>query len=165
MADGAAEREGCPRGGRVAAHRRRPGRDHRRPRPGGLRRTTAIAPGGPPAALRAAAAPAPHHPYAGGVRRRLALAALALLVVEAVVVARRRGHLLGARTVVRCRDGHLFTTLWVPGASVKALRLGWWRVQRCPVGRHWTLVTPAWEAELTDEELDEARQHPDVRLP
>jgi hypothetical protein len=100
------------------------------------------------------------------VRRRVALVvAVVLLVVEAAVLVERRGRLLGARTVVRCRDGHLFTTLWVPGASVKALRLGWWRVQRCPVGRHWTLVTPAREADLTDDERAEARAHPDVRLP
>jgi hypothetical protein len=100
------------------------------------------------------------------MRRRVALVvALAVLVVEAVVVGRRRGHLLGARTIVRCRDGHLFTTLWVPGASVKAVRLGWWRLQRCPVGRHWTLVTPVREAELTDDELAGAREHADVRLP
>jgi hypothetical protein len=100
------------------------------------------------------------------MRRRVALvAALVVLVVEAVVVAQRRGRLLGARTIVRCRDGHLFTTLWVPGASVKAVRLGWWRLQRCPVGRHWTLVTPVREAELTDDERAGARAHADVRLP
>lgn len=100
------------------------------------------------------------------MRRRVALLiTLALVVVEAVVVSQRRGYLLGARTIVRCRDGHLFTTLWVPGASVKALRLGWWRWQRCPVGGHWTLVTPAREADLTDEERDRARAHPDVRIP
>jgi hypothetical protein len=100
------------------------------------------------------------------VRRRIVLLiALVSLVVEAAVVTQRRGHLLGARTVVRCRDGHLFTTLWVPGASLKAVRLGWWRYQRCPVGRHWSLVTPVQESGLTDAERDRALAHPDVRIP
>jgi hypothetical protein len=100
------------------------------------------------------------------VRRKITfLVALALLAVEAAVVSQRRGYLLGVRTIVRCREGHLFTTLWVPGASVKALRLGWWRWQRCPVGGHWTFVTPAQESDLTDEERDRARAHPDIRIP
>lgn len=43
-------------------------------------------------------------------------------------------------TVVRCRDGHLFSTVWLPGASFKALRFGRFRFQTCPVGEHWTLV-------------------------
>jgi hypothetical protein len=100
------------------------------------------------------------------VRRRIILLiALISVVVEAAVVTQRRGHLLGARTVVRCREGHLFTTLWVPGASFKAVRLGWWRYQRCPVGGHWSLVTPVQESELTDAERDRALAHPDIRIP
>ena len=98
-------------------------------------------------------------------RRVVLLIALASVVVEAVVVTQRRGHLLGARTIVRCREGHFFTTLWVPGASFKAVRLGWWRIQRCPVGGHWALVTPVQESELTDAERDQALAHPDIRIP
>lgn len=79
-------------------------------------------------------------------RRGLAVAA-ALTVVEAGTVARRRGFLFGARTRVRCREGHTFTTTWIPGASLTALRLGPWRVQRCPVGKHWTVVTPVRSVE------------------
>jgi len=26
-----------------------------------------------------------------------------------------RGYPIGGRLVVRCRQGHLFTTLWIPG--------------------------------------------------
>jgi hypothetical protein len=88
-----------------------------------------------------------------------------LLVLELVVLARRRGRVLAANTVVRCKDGHVFTTLWIPGASVKSLRLGWWRFQRCPVGRHWTLVTPAQVSELTEAEKASAAEHRDVRVP
>ena len=85
--------------------------------------------------------------------------------VEAVVVARRRGSLFGMDTVVRCREGHLFTTLWVPGASLKAFRLGWWRFQRCPVGPHWSLVTPVDASSLSEQEKALAAQNHDVRVP
>ena len=76
-----------------------------------------------------------------------------------------RGYRIGGNLVVRCRQGHLFTTIWIPGASLKAVRLGWWRIQRCPVGGHWTVVTPVRESELTDDERREAREHKDVRIP
>jgi hypothetical protein len=66
---------------------------------------------------------------------------------------------------VRCRDGHLFTTVWVPSASVKALRLGWMRFQWCPVGRHWSLVTPVRDSELTAKEQRQARSRHDLPLP
>jgi hypothetical protein len=94
----------------------------------------------------------------------LAIAA-ALTLAELAVVSRRRGSLLHADTVVRCRRGHLFTTLWIPGASLKAARLGLWRLQRCPVGRHWTLVTPVRVSELTPAERRLASEHRDVRIP
>ena len=63
-------------------------------------------------------------------------------MLSEVAVLRRRGQGFGGRVAVRCRDGHVFTTLWIPGASVTSLRLGPWRYQRCPVGQHWSLVTP-----------------------
>ena len=63
--------------------------------------------------------------------------------------------------VVRCRDGHLFTTVWLPGASFKAIRLGWLRLQRCPVGDHWSIVTPVRDEDLTPEQRRIARQHRD----
>ena len=59
-----------------------------------------------------------------------------------VAVLQRRGQGFGGRVAVRCRDGHVFTTLWIPGVSVTSLRLGPWRYRRCPVGHHWSLVTP-----------------------
>jgi len=81
------------------------------------------------------------------------------------VLSRRRGYVLGTNTVVRCRNGHLFTTIWIPGVSLKSLRLGWWRYQKCPVGNHWTFVTPVRVSELTEEELRRAAEHRDVRIP
>jgi hypothetical protein len=44
------------------------------------------------------------------------------------------------------------------------VRLGWWRYQQCPVGRHWSLITPVRVSELTDEERQEARSRSDIPL-
>jgi hypothetical protein len=100
------------------------------------------------------------------VRRRITkIAVITLLGAEIAVLVRRRGFVLGANTVVRCRDGHLFTTLWIPGGSLKSIRLGWWRVQRCPVGKHWSLVTPAKVSRLTDAERQVAAGRRDLRIP
>ena len=88
----------------------------------------------------------------------------ALLGLEAATVRSRSGR-LGGLVVVRCRQGHLFSTLWIPGASLKSVRLGPWRVQRCPVGRHWSIVTPVKEASLSSAELDAARATRDARIP
>jgi hypothetical protein len=79
--------------------------------------------------------------------------------------ARRRGYNMGGNVIVRCRHGHLFTTIRIPGASLKAIRLGWARLQRCPVGKHWSLVTPVKDAALTDAEQAEAQSHRDGRIP
>ncbi len=97
-------------------------------------------------------------------RRRAAKIAAAAMFVETAGLW-LRARRLGGNVIVRCRDGHLFTTLWIPAASVKALRLVWWRVQYCPVGRHWSLVTPVNEADLSESERKGARDHHDIRLP
>ena len=88
----------------------------------------------------------------------------AFLFIEAVGLRRKTGRIAGT-VVVRCRAGHLFTTIWIPGASLKSVRLGWWRFQRCPVVRHWTLVTPVRESELGETERAAARQVHDARVP
>ncbi len=97
-------------------------------------------------------------------RRGPLLGVVAALVAGTVVV-RRLGYKVGGNVVVRCRQGHLFTTIWIPGASLKSIRLGWARLQHCPVGKHWTLVTPVKDATLTDEERRIAGQYRDVRIP
>jgi hypothetical protein len=66
--------------------------------------------------------------------------------------------------IVRCRDGHVFTTIWIPGMSLKAIRLGRIRWQRCPVGDHLTFVTPVDYADLTERERRMARQFHDGRI-
>jgi len=97
---------------------------------------------------------------------RVVLAVVVIALVGGTIVARRRGYSgPGGNTVVRCRRGHLFTTIWIPGVSVKAVRLGWARFQYCPVGKHWALVSPVKDADLTDEERRFAHEHRDVRLP
>jgi hypothetical protein len=97
------------------------------------------------------------------------VAAVPLLLLAALgaatLVARRRGYRLGSNTIVRCRQGHLFTTIWIPGVKFKALDFGVARLQRCPVGNHWSLVTPVRDSDLTDEERNFARAHHDVRIP
>lgn len=80
-------------------------------------------------------------------------------------MARFLGYKLGGSVVVRCRRGHLFTTIWIPGVKLKALDLGWARLQRCPVGRHWTLVTPVRVSDLTDDEMQFAEAHHDAWIP
>ncbi len=48
---------------------------------------------------------------------------------------------------------------------LKSVRLGWWRFQRCPVGKHWSLVTPVKQSELTEEEKRTASENKDIRIP
>jgi hypothetical protein len=87
------------------------------------------------------------------------------VVVGATLIGRRLGYNLGTNTIVRCRQGHLFTTIWIPGVKLKELDLVVARVQRCPVGKHWSLVVPVREADLTEEERQFAREHHDIRIP
>lgn len=98
-------------------------------------------------------------------RGRYVLGGVMVAEVVGAFIARRQGYPIGTNTIVRCRQGHLFTTIWIPGASVKAIRLGWARLQRCPVGAHWSLVTPVRVADLSDEERRSAAEYRDVRLP
>ena len=98
-------------------------------------------------------------------RRRRLLFWLLVADLVATIVGRRRGYGFGRNTVVRCRQGHFFTTIWIPGVSLKSVRLGWWRIQRCPVGSHWTVVVPVREADLAEDERRAAHEHRDVRIP
>ncbi len=86
-------------------------------------------------------------------------------IAAATLIGRRLGYKLGTSTIVRCRQGHLFTTIWIPGVKLKEVDLLVARVQRCPVGQHWSLVVPVREADLTEEERQFARDHHDVRIP
>jgi hypothetical protein len=97
-------------------------------------------------------------------RRRRSLIILAAVLMETLPLW-LNGYRRGGDVVVRCRRGHLFTTIWIPGVSFKAVRLAWWRVQRCPVGGHWSIVTPVKESTLGEAEQRTALEHKDVRIP
>jgi hypothetical protein len=45
------------------------------------------------------------------------------------------------------------------------VRLGPKRFQRCPVGRHWTLITPVRAEDLTEEQRQIAAAVHDARIP
>jgi hypothetical protein len=101
----------------------------------------------------------------GPGRKRRPLVGIAAGVLVEAVGMRLRGYPMGTDVVVRCRRGHLFSTIWLPGVSFKSLRLLWWRVQRCPVGAHWTIVMPVRERELGQDERQAAHGRKDVRVP
>jgi hypothetical protein len=96
------------------------------------------------------------HGEESGGRRAARVAVLAIVLVATVVVnvvMRRSGYSIPGRTVVRCREGHLFRTTWIEGVSLTSLRLApRTRFQRCPVGHHWALIHPVKEADLTEED-------------
>jgi hypothetical protein len=104
-------------------------------------------------------------------------AIVAIVIVFAVVfvyfisragaaAGRKRGYSgMGGQTIVRCSRGHLFTTLWIPGSSVKAVRLGFKRYQRCPVCKKWRIVVPVSDDELSEEDRQVAAAHHDTKLP
>jgi hypothetical protein len=106
----------------------------------------------------------PHMSKLTSMRRRLLIAAIVVNILG-TIFARARGYSIGPHAVVRCREGHLFTTMWIPGISFKSVRLGWWRIQRCPVGKHWSIVAPVKPADLTKKELRFAEEHRDIRVP
>jgi hypothetical protein len=100
-------------------------------------------------------------------KRRLAITGGVFVgYAVATAVAVSRGYKFGWNVPVRCRAGHLFTTVWIPGATVKSLKLvGPWRAQWCPVGRHFTLVTLLKDADLTAAERSFAAAHHDIPVP
>jgi hypothetical protein len=87
------------------------------------------------------------------------------IITGGTLIARRLGYNLGTNTIVRCRQGHLFTTIWIPGVKVKELDLVIARIQRCPVGHHWSLVVPVRPATLSEENREFARAHHDLKIP
>jgi hypothetical protein len=70
-----------------------------------------------------------------------------------------------ATLIVRCRNGHLFTTVWIPFVTFKAIRIGLMRIQYCPVGEHLTTVVPVDPSTLTELERRFAVNHPDSLVP
>ena len=87
------------------------------------------------------------------------------VAVGGTLIARRLGYNLGANTIVRCRQGHVFTTIWIPGIKLKEIDLVVARIQRCPVGHHWSLVVPVRPETLSAEDRDFAQSHHDIKIP
>ena len=75
-----------------------------------------------------------------------------------------RGYNFGNDVIVRCAGGHLYMTIWIPGGSLKAVRWGTKRYQRCPVGKHWSLTSQVKDDEITPEIIEEARKFHDIRI-
>jgi hypothetical protein len=92
-----------------------------------------------------------------------------VLVIVAVIAVRigrmSQGYRFGRDVIVRCRDGHLFMTTWIPMVSFKAIRLGLVRVQYCPVGNHVTAVRLMRDEDLTSAERLQASRHRDNGVP
>lgn len=106
------------------------------------------------------------HRISGKRKRGLIVAgAITATYAAGAVAARRLGYTFGGNVVVKCHSGHVFSTIWIPGASLKAVRLGMWRVQWCPVGRHVSIVHPLKDAQVTDDVLQAAAASHDIRVP
>jgi hypothetical protein len=89
----------------------------------------------------------------------------ALLIVAGMIVGGLLNRFERFDRPVRCRDGHLFTTIWMPLASLKAIRLGRRRFQHCPVGHHWSMVTLLDRASARPADLAAAAALHDIRIP
>lgn len=88
-----------------------------------------------------------------------------IVVLGALIVGGRFDMFKRFERPVRCSSGHLFTTIWIPGASVKAIRLGNRRFQRCPVGHHWTTVERLDRATTAPADLEGAAAVHDIHVP
>ncbi len=69
------------------------------------------------------------------------------------------------RTIVRCSSGGFFSTIWIPLVSLKAVRLGTSRYQRCPVHHRWEKVSRVDESALTADETATALATKDIGIP
>jgi hypothetical protein len=98
-------------------------------------------------------------------RRLIVAGAVAVSYAAGTVAARRMGYRFGRDVVVKCHAGHVFSTIWIPAVSFKALRLGLWRVQWCPVGRHVALIHPVRDVDLTQETRELAAASHDIPVP
>ena len=95
----------------------------------------------------------------------LAVVILAAVAAKVARVSRSQGYRFGQDVIVRCREGHLFMTTWIPMMSVKAIRIGLVRIQHCPVGNHVTAVRLMRDEDLTSAQRLEASRHHDSGVP
>lgn len=71
----------------------------------------------------------------------------------------------GPVSIVACSRGGLFQTVWLPLVSFKAIRLGPYRVQRCPVHNRLELVHRVDPDTLTAQQRAAASRYPPGRVP
>jgi hypothetical protein len=71
----------------------------------------------------------------------------------------------GVVAIVRCSRGGLFETVWIPLVSFKAIRLGPFRIQRCPVHDRVELVRRVDPDTLSSKERAAAARYPAGRIP
>ncbi|MDQ6947747.1 MAG: hypothetical protein M3256_16130 [Actinomycetota bacterium] len=60
---------------------------------------------------------------------------------------------MATRQLVRCSSGHLYYTTWWPLGSLKAVRLGPVRWQRCPVEHRFRLARKVDQSSISADEL------------
>lgn len=96
--------------------------------------------------------------------RIFVLLAAILVGFEVLGEALRRSNPGRFEPVVRCDEGHYYRSIWIPGGSLKAVRMGSRRYQRCPVGRHWSWARPVEQSELSEQERTAADAVHDLRI-
>jgi len=67
--------------------------------------------------------------------------------------------------IVQCSQGHYFSTIWMPFGSLKAIRLGDRRIQKCPLCHRFRSVVQVEPDQLTEEELTAAKNLKDSKIP
>jgi hypothetical protein len=78
---------------------------------------------------------------------------------------KQKGYSFGKNTIVKCGKGELYTTIWIPGGSLKAIRWGMIRYQWCPVGKHFSSARIMRASDLSNEEIAIAGQVHDIYIP
>ncbi|MFF4727367.1 hypothetical protein ACFY3M_18830 [Streptomyces mirabilis] len=64
------------------------------------------------------------------------------------------------KSIVQCSAGHFYMATWIPFVGIKSLRLTpSTRYARCPVGKHWAVVSRPDPSTLTEEQLTAAQSH------
>ncbi|MBE7162613.1 MAG: hypothetical protein INR72_15350 [Williamsia herbipolensis] len=69
------------------------------------------------------------------------------------------------RKIVRCESGALYSTIWIPMVSFKAVRLGDNRLQRCPVHKKWERARLVDPSTLSAAERAAAESVQDIGIP
>jgi len=93
----------------------------------------------------------------------LILLCAALFIPFAMMYKHREGSQY--ESAVECSSGHIYTSIWIPAVSFKAVRLGRKRFQRCPVGSHWAMTVRIPDESLTQEQRTQAALNRDLRIP